>query len=727
MKHMVPLPTRDPRDTAREMMTRMIELIPTEEDLQVGESLSPASSPPLTALANDRRRPPPRNRSRSPAAIDRYQPERDRPARDDFYEPQRTATRERDDRRRAPSPTAANIDRYVPGQEPNKPVVRVNPLANPLSLETQAGFSYFADWWRCEQQIKEEKERAKHGGRRPSDRVKGEREAKEDREKERSQIQQGYDQYKQDFQVRMARQFVQLHRGEEWFKERYVPEIRDPIRKRIMESREGAYEQWVKDIETGVFDDFTLEGIYKNDSDGAGGMIEKEEGEAVGGNEVLGVLDLVPAKGGELRDESVHQPALLIKTLAPNVGRDRIEEFCKEHLGEEEGGFRGLSLSDPNPAKKFHRIGWIMLNPGPEEDGDAMQEIERGDGRDDDEEGEEKPETEKLTIAQKALELVNGKTITDTVRGDFTCHVGVHNVPSAPRKKALWDLFSASERVERDYELARRLVTKLDTDLGKDEITGGLPKIDSRVEQMRSQGLLQPPPKPKKPNFEDNDDEIKFDEEGEEGEENEDEQDDEELLVIKKKLDLMVEYLRRVFNFCLFCVFESDSIHELVRKCPGGHLRRPRAGLSSMAKAAARASALGDPFPGKKKDGKENGYDDEPSSPVQEQRSQKFNKTDQQLLRAFNWVKTFEEKILQILEPEYVDLKKIGGKPVEEALDEELAKFVKQEDEAKYRCKVPECAKLFKAEHFWKKHVEKRHDEWYAALKNDVSVDLESI
>lgn len=67
-----------------------------------------------------------------------------------------------------------------------------------------------------------------------------------------------------------------------------------------------------------------------------------------------------------------------------------------------------------------------------------------------------------------------------------------------------------------------------------------------------------------------------------------------------------------------------------------------------------------------------------------------------------------------------MDLKKLGGKPVEEALDEELARFVKQEDEAKYRCKVPECTKLFKAEHFWKKHVEKRHEEWFSALKSDV-------
>jgi hypothetical protein len=692
--------------------------------------------------ADDRRRPAARNRSRSPVGIDRYQPDRDRgrerendrTSRGDYYDASRAPnretrdtrdaretreTRERDDRRRAPSPTVANIDRYVPGQEPAKPPVKANPLANPLSLETQAGFSFFADWWRYEQQVKEEKERAKHGGRRPSDRVKGEREAKEDRDKERALIQAAYDQYKQDFQVKMARQFVVLHKGEEWFKERYVPEVHDPIRTRLMESRHSSFDQWEKDMETGVFDEFTLEGIYKNDSDGAGGMVEKEEGEAVGGAEVLGVLDLVPAKGGDLRDEASQQPALLIKTLAPNVGRERIEEFCKEHLGEEAGGFRGLSLSDPNPAKKFHRIGWIMLNPAPEEDGDAMQDVERGDGRDGDgEEGEEKPPVEKVSPAQKALDLINGKTITDSVRGDFTCHVGIHNAPNAPRKKALWDLFSAPERVERDYELARRLVTKLDAELGKEETSGGLAKIDARVGQMRSAGLLQPAPKAKKPNFEDNDDEIKFDE-GEEGEDDEDESDDEELLVIKKKLDLMVEYLRRVYNFCLFCVFESDSVHELGRKCPGGHLRRPRAGLSTAAKAAARASALGEPFPGRKK---ENGAEDEPLSPVQEKRAPKMNKNDQQLLRAFNWVKTFEEKVLQILEPEYVDLKKIGGKPVDEALDEELAKYVKQEDEAKYRCKVPECTKLFKADHFWRKHVEKRHEEWFLTMKKDVSI-----
>ena len=604
-----------------------------------------------------------------------------------------------------------------------------NPLPNPSTLDMQVGFTWFAEWWRMEQQIKEEKERSKHGGRRPLDRVKGEKEAREDREKERAQIQSAYDQYKLDLQMKMAKTFVQQHNDEEWFKEKYVPELRDPIRQRLMDFRRGAFEQWMSDLENGIFDEFTLEGIYRNEHDGAGGTIEKEEGEATGGAEVMGVLDLVPAKGGQLRDDTLDLPALLIKTLAPNVSRERVESFCKEHLGEDEGGFKWLSLSDPNPAKKCHRIGWIMLKPG---DTEPMEDILRGDGRDE-EEGEESKDIENgekktKTAAERALDSVNEKVISDPVKGDFTCHVGLHNPTNTFRKKALWDLFSAPERIERDLELAKRLAQKLEAEGAFAFQSSGLSMIEASVDSLRSQGSLQPasssPVKVKKNAFADNDDMIKFEDDMEEGEEDEEESDDEELIYKKKLLDLIVEYLRRVFNFCFFCVFESDSIHELVRKCPGGHLRRPRAGLNSGAKAAARASALGEPFPIKKKnESMEEG--EEVSSSIEERNPRGFkSKADQQLLRAFNWVKTFEDKVLQILEPEYADLKKLGGRPVDEALEDELKKFVKQEDEAKYRCKVPECTKLFKAEHFWRKHVEKRHEEWYDTLRNDVSHQL---
>lgn len=702
--------------------------------------------------------------------------DRDRERREDYYS-----------RRRHPSPGAANIDRYIPGQQDgssasltssssSKPVPRSNPIPAPLTLDYQVGFNYFAEWWRTENAIKEEKERVRHGLPPSTRRVKGEREAREDRERERAQIQTAYDAYKADLQMKLARQFVQMHRAEEWFRERYVADIRDPFRQRLAQFRVSAYDQWCADLASGVFDEFTLEGIYKSESDGAGGIVEKEEGEATAVGETLGVLDLVPARGADLRDDSILQPALLIKTLAPNVSREKIEEFCREHLGEVDGGFKWLSLSDPNPSKKYHRIGWIMLHPTSADDAAAATVVDRGDGRDEEveeEEGEEgEMDTERTgqkntsaaaaasqSLAERALEAVNGKTITDPVRGDFVCHVGVHVPPANPRKKALWDLFSAPERIERDLNLARRVVAKFDAAM---DAADGMTRIEERVEDLRGKGWLQPPvsgPVRVKHNssnnnnnnnnshldpeadmilLDDGDTPGKMEEDGEDADlDDSDEIDTEDLLAKKKTLDLTVEYLRRVHNFCLYCVFESDSVHELVRKCPGGHLRRPRSGLSTHAKSAARASAIGAPYPSKKDStntsaaaaaGHNNNNDEEeeeeaPASPAEEKKPPRFSsKSEQQIYRPFNWVRTFEDKLMQILEPENVDLKKLGGKPVDEAVEDELARFVKQEDESKFRCKVPECTKLFKAHNFWRKHVEKRHEEWFAEIKHEVGL-----
>jgi len=217
--------------------------------------------------------------------------------------------------------------------------------------------------------------------------------------------------------------------------------------------------------------------------------------------------------------------------------------------------------------------------------------------------------------------------------------------------------------------------------------------------------------------------EDEMDEEEEEGaieeEEVDDEVDDEALLAKKKRLDLIVEYLRRVHNFCMFCVFESDSVHELVRKCPGGHLRRPRASLTTSAKTAAKATTNGSVFPFKKSDTaeikEENGASDD-------KKPKMSAKTQQQLQRAFNWVKTYEDKLQQILEPETVDVAKLGGKPLETGLEEDLQKFVKQEDATKFRCKVPECTKLFKGQNFWRKHIEKRHEDVFNRVKQEVLI-----
>ncbi|KAH7319971.1 hypothetical protein B0I35DRAFT_430281 [Stachybotrys elegans] len=697
------------RDTGRSPMERGWSRDESRGRDERPDNFHRARSP----VANDRRE---RRRSRSPGPLDRYEP---RARRDD---------RDRDDRRRMGSPPA-NIDRYVPGQGGGPPGIMENPIPDPFKLSYQVGFSYFGEWWRMNEKIKDDKERARTGRRREPDRPRGPREAQEERDKEKAKIQAAYDAYKEELQAKMARAFVSEHKKEQWFRERYVPEIRDELRGKVNELRRGAYSQWEQDLESGTFDEFSLEGIPKSETNGSGGLVEKEEGEATAANEILGVGDLVPVNGADIRDENQFQPTLLIKTIAPHVSRQNLEAFCKEHLGEEEGGFKWLSLSDPNPSKRYHRIGWVMLHPSSE----TAIPVDRADPKDED--GDEPIKSPQLiSTAEKALEAINGKTVKDEARGDFVCHVGVHNPPIHPRKKALWDLFSAPERIDKDLLLVQRVVNKFEEDFGSD--FQAFSKIEEKVEDLRAAGRLQPAiaPNPVKKKvkkervidmdqaMDDPDDGMAEEEEEDEEEEgavDDEENDDEELLVKKKQLDLLIEYLRRVYNFCFFCVFESDSIHELTRKCPGGHLRRPRSTLSSTARAIARASANGEPFPGKKKNS--DGAEDVDGEVVDGEK--KFrntsSKTEQQLLRAFNWVKTFEDKLMQILEPHTVDIRKFGGRPVDEAVDEELAKYVKQEDEHKWRCKAPDCTKLFKEEHFWKKHVEKRHAEWVESLKQE--------
>ncbi|KAF7190144.1 Zinc finger protein [Pseudocercospora fuligena] len=580
----------------------------------------------------DRRRD--RRRSRSPTQIDRYQPDR---VRDDYSYP-RSRDEPHSRRRSSPPP----IDRYVPGPEPA--AVLVNPLPDPMKLDFQVGFTWFAEWWRTEQRIKEEKERAKTGRAPP--RLRGERESREDREAERPKIQAAYDQYKENLQRSQAQTFVRLHKNEDWFRERYVPEVREPFRRKLVDYRKGLFAQWEHDLSNGVFDDFTLEGIYKSESNGLGGILEREEGETSAAAEVLGVGDLLPSKGGDLRDPASLQPTLLIKTIAPTVTRDKFESFAKEYLGEDEGGFKHLSLSDPNPLKKCHRMGWIILNPEAEQDPAAEERAAPREEGEDGEETEAKPEMPSglASVSDKALEKINGKTIEDPERGNFTVHCGVHRPPEAPRKKALWDLFSSSDRIARDLELATRLVRRLDNELGDEYF--GVAKIEER------------------------------------------------------------------------------------RKCPGGHLRRPRASLTSAAKETARASASGEPFPLRKKnDSKADGEEEleaevKEDSPEEDKKSlmKPSTKTTQQLQRAYNWVRTFEEKILQILEPDSVNIRKLGGTPLEEGVDKELNKFVLQEDTNKFRCKVPECTKLFKGTEFWRKHVEKRHADFHQRVRSEVEL-----
>ncbi|KAG4304630.1 hypothetical protein PORY_002023 [Pneumocystis oryctolagi] len=146
-----------------------------------------------------------------------------------------------------------------------------------------------------------------------------------------------------------------------------------------------------------------------------------------------------------------------------------------------------------------------------------------------------------------------------------------------------------------------------------------------------------------------------------------------DLKMIKKTLDLFVEYLRYVHSFHFYTVTEYDSIYELEKQFPGQFVRLP--------------------VP----------QDD-------------FELSFKQEL----WRAQFVEKMKIFLNSEKADLVKLGAKPFDEAIEFKIESHIRQEDEKRFRCSVNDCKKLFKGPEFVRKHIEKRHSEWLNDAKKEL-------
>lgn len=74
----------------------------------------------------------------------------------------------------------------------------------------------------------------------------------------------------------------------------------------------------------------------------------------------------------KLDDDSILVPGsattLLIKTLPPDLTRGDLEAHCKQVEG-----FDYIALAEPNPTKKFYRIGWVVFKP----DADMTSAVEK--------------------------------------------------------------------------------------------------------------------------------------------------------------------------------------------------------------------------------------------------------------------------------------------------------------------------------------------------------------
>ncbi|KAK6533008.1 hypothetical protein TWF281_007172 [Arthrobotrys megalospora] len=392
-------------------------------------------------------------------------------------------------------------------------------------------------------------------------------------------------------------------------------------------------------MDAGVKVNITAQSNGKNESNGS-----KEDESMEEPSE--DVLPAVSSGTGALRDDSLDRPALLIKTVSPTVKRQNLEKLAMTVQG-----FQYLSLGDPNPNKKFHRIGWILIDPSSVSEGSV----------------------------EAAAALLNEERIHDEEKGDFVVHVGVHNPPKVLTRKMLHDIMSVPEEIIGEVDRVRAVVLKLeqamnnnmDEDMMLDEngdLAGyrGWDLILAKVDEIMARRMAE-----KAAN--------EPEEEPEDGEAEDDLPSDEELERAKRTIDIAVEYLRRVFSFCYYCFTEADSIHELVRRCPGGHIRRPL-----PANTDGTAKQL---HPGSEK-----------------------------------WVKNLRDRITLFLTPDSIDTRKLGAQDPETAFNDETNKFVKQEDEGKFRCRVKDCTKLFKSEEFVRKHMTKRHPEFVGGIEQEIKL-----
>ena len=183
-------------------------------------------------------------------------------------------------------------------------------------------------------------------------------------------------------------------------------------------------------------------------------------------------------------------------------------------------GFKYLSISDPNPNKKFARVGWVIVDDPANPD--------------------------------DVVKTLDDQKIHDDIYGDFTVHCSIHASAKEQLRKALSDFHSTRESLIKDLQLAELCATKkFEAEMG--EGFNGLEKIKERVKSVMATETT-----------------VEDEDEGAV------EQDvPESITEIKKVLDLTVEYFRRVYSFCFYCVSENDSVHELQRKCFAGHFRRP--------------------------------------------------------------------------------------------------------------------------------------------------------
>jgi hypothetical protein len=199
-----------------------------------------------------------------------------------------------------------------------------------------------------------------------------------------------YEDYKRQFEQKRCSVFYETHKKDGWFREKYDPELSNPIQTEAAKVYEKNYELFLEDWQNGVFENFSLDKIpnipKKEDSamQGVEGstaddtkatettsmeMELKKEGsndningseEGAGSEESWNnIVDTCLRTASE--DTTAEQlkklsNAVVVLNLNPSITRDQL----KSHVSAVPEVVN-VYMSDPNVFKKYNRIAWLIL------------------------------------------------------------------------------------------------------------------------------------------------------------------------------------------------------------------------------------------------------------------------------------------------------------------------------------------------------------------------------
>ncbi|KAJ1567774.1 hypothetical protein HK405_004802 [Cladochytrium tenue] len=452
------------------------------------------------------------------------------------------------------------------------------------------------------------------------------------------ELRKQYQTYKENYNSKTLTAFFEEHKASEWFREKYHPVESQSLRSEINSRKIEAYPAFLAELNEGRFDTICFDESAKlpdaslpaPPEQPAPSSVEdaktKLDGQAQEGN----------PKGTLPPPISVH--GLFIRSVPPTTKRQQILEVCKSF-----DGFTHLALSDPRPDKKFYRIGWLAFNPD--------------------------------VVLEKAQAELDGKKIDDFILS-LTPHMH-----QSQRTRIIPAEFNVESRLEVDLANARRLAKALDIESGLDKMEGsGCDAVEARLSDVifMSEMFNEEPAL--------DEEELRDGDDGEGKRESSSSTKHEVVLKkLKKRLDLHIEYLRRVHWYDYYSGIEAASPEDFARRT-WIYLRRqiPPGGIPP------------------------------------ENNPNKYAKSDFQRMSERLDTRIFMRTLILTDSWGGEELERMGGKNPETYLNKQLtAKCIAKVDTEKFRC--TDCSKLFRGEEFVLKHIKGKHPR----LAEEISEETE--